>query len=192
MIKGEGWVNHPEKLDLKVIPCLHYNHSTPYNLPVRPSPNLPDARSVLLYPSLGLFEGTNISVGRGTDFPFQVLGHPEFNADTFSFVPRPNAGAKKPPHQGWICKGYDLRGLSVDSLRKDTQLELHWLLDFYRAFPNKPIFFIQNNFFELLAGTRDLRKQIIAGKSEDEIRAGWQEDLAAYRNIRKKYLIYRE
>ena len=189
---GEFWIYRPESLRLQVIPCLNYTHSTPYELPVAPSPNLPTARSILLYPSLCLFEGSTCSVGRGTDLPFEVVGHPDFSCDSFSFVPRPNATNSYPIHAGWLCGGWDFSKISVDSLRNTKQLNLNWFLQFYQQFPNKAAFFREDNFFDLLAGTRNLRQQIEAGKTEAEIRASWAEDLAAYRTIRRKYLIYPE
>ena len=192
MFAGEYWIYQPQDVDLQIITCENYTHSTPYDLPVKPSPNLPNARSVLLYPSLGLFEGTRVSLGRGTDIQFQVIGHPDFQADSFWFVPRPNAGSKRPPHEGWICRGYDLRNIPLDSLRDQKQLNLHWLLDFYRNFPDKSTFFTPNNSFELHAGTLSLRQQMEAGMSEKDIRSTWQADLEAYRTIRLKYLLYPE
>jgi uncharacterized protein YbbC (DUF1343 family) len=190
MFTGECWINCHEHSFVTVIPCLHYNHKTPYNLPVKPSPNLPDTRSVLLYPSICFFEGTTVSVGRGTDSPFQLFGHPDYVSDSFWFVPRPNAGSKFPPHKGWMCKGIDLRAVSIDTLRQDTALELHWLLDYYRDFPDKSTFFLTNGMFDLLAGNREFRKQIISGKTETEIRASWAPDLDFFKAIRKKYLLY--
>jgi len=189
---GEFWIYKPESIRMYVIPCLNYTHSTPYQPPVPPSPNLPTARSVLLYPSLCLFEGSTCSVGRGTDWPFEVVGHPDFSCDSFYFVPRPNASNKNPLHAGWLCGGWDFSKISLDSLRATKQLNLNWLLQFYQQFPNKPTFFREDRFFDLLAGTRSLRAQMIEGKTEAEIRATWAEDLAAYRVIRQKYLIYPE
>lgn len=189
---GEFWIYKPESLKLRVIPCLHYTHSRPYDPPVPPSPNLPTLRSVLLYPSLCLFEGSTCSVGRGTDWPFEVLGHPDFSCDSFSFLPRPNASNKAPVHAGWLCGGWDFRHIPLDTLRAAKQLNLNWLLQFYQQFPDKSAFFRTDQFFDLLAGTRNLRQQIIAGKTEAEIRASWVEDLDAYRAIRQKYLLYPE
>jgi len=190
---GENWVWQPcERLRLTVVPCLNYDHRTPYDPPVPPSPNLPNARSVLLYPSICLFEGTVVSLGRGTDMPFQVLGHPEFPLDTFSFVPRSVPASRRPPNEGFRCKGYDLRSIPLDSLRHQPGLNLSWLLDFYQKFTNKQYFFLENRFFDLLAGTRQLRQQIIAGKTEAEIRASWAADLEAFRAIRRAYLLYAE
>lgn len=189
---GEYWIHASQKLDLRIITCKNYTHHTPYELPVKPSPNLPNSRSVLLYPSIGLFEGTTMSVGRGTDMQFQVVGHPVFPADTFWFVPRPSAGSRYPPHEGWVCKGIDLRNIPLNGLRAQKQLNLKYLLDFYRDFPDKPAFFTPNNSFELHVGTYSLRRQMEAGLSEAEIRATWQADLEAYREIRRKYLLYRD
>ena len=189
---GEYWIHASQKLDLRIITCKNYTHHTPYELPVKPSPNLPNSRSVLLYPSIGLFEGTTMSVGRGTDMQFQVVGHPVFPADTFWFVPRPSAGSRYPPHEGWVCKGIDLRNIPLNGLRAQKQLNLKYLLDFYRDFPDKTAFFTPNNSFELHVGTYSLRRQMEAGLSEAEIRATWQADLEAYREIRRKYLLYRD
>jgi uncharacterized protein YbbC (DUF1343 family) len=190
MYKGEGWINHASELDLTVVACLHYTHESPYDLPVKPSPNLPSARSVLLYPSLCLFEGSTCSLGRGTDFPFEVVGHPDFGLDSFQFIPRPNTGNKAPMHDHWVCKGWDFRRISEDSLRNRDQLNISWLLDFYKAFPNKPVFFRKDNFMDLLAGTDTFRKQILAGTPETEIRASWADGLEAYKKMRKRYLLY--
>ncbi len=194
MFKGEYWCAGADKLNLTVIPCANYTHSTTYELPVRPSPNLPTTRSILLYPSLCLFEGTAASVGRGTDFPFEVVGHPDISprdsADRFSFVPRPNFGNKRPLFENMVCRGLDFRSLSIDSLRRHPQIELDYLLDFYQAFPEKETFFLKNNFFNLLSGTLSLRKQIQEGCNADEIKASWQNDLNAYRAIRQCYLLY--
>lgn len=192
LFAGEYWVAFAGDLDVRVIPCLHYTHQTRYSLPVKPSPNLPNDRAVLLYPSLCFFEGTTVSVGRGTDWPFQVYGAPEFPRDSFWFVPRPNAGSRYPPHEGSMCKGFDLRGDPLDSLRMQNQLNLRYLLDFYRQYPQKDSFFLANGFFELLAGTYSLRHQMEAGESESAIRATWQPDLEAFREIRRKYLLYPE
>jgi len=192
LFAGENWINDGQCLDLQVIACKNYTHKTPYNLPLKPSPNLPNARAVLLYPSICLFEGTIASIGRGTDWPFQVVGEPEFPDDSFWFVPRPNAGSRYPPHEGWACKGFDLRRISLDTLRAQKQLNLKYLLDFYQQYPKKDSFFLKNGFFDLLAGTSSLRKQIEEGKTEAEIRATWQADLEAFREIRKKYLLYAE
>lgn len=190
LFKGENWINKGDLLDLKVIPCLNYTHTTPYELPVKPSPNLPTTRSVLLYPSLCLFEGTTSSVGRGTNWPFEVIGHPEFGIDTFTFVPQSNKGNKYPLHELFMCRGLDFRTVSIDSLRNSRQINIKWLMDYYAAFPNKPRFFREDKYLDLLAGTDQFRQQIIAQASEAEIRASWAGDLECYRAIRKMYLLY--
>ena len=190
MYQGEGWINKAKELQLTIIPCLHYTHHTAYDLPVTPSPNLPNMHAILLYPSLCLFEGTTCSVGRGTDWPFEVVGHPDFGVDSFSFIPRPNAGNKAPLHERWVCKGWEFHALSEDSLRRCKQLNISYLLDYYRAFPNKPVFFRKDNFMDLLAGTDTFRKQMLEGKSEAEIRDSWAAGLAAYNTSRIAYLLY--
>ncbi|MCC7245389.1 MAG: DUF1343 domain-containing protein [Saprospiraceae bacterium] len=196
MFKGEYWCSGADKLDLTVIPCANYTHATPYELPVRPSPNLPTARSILLYPSLCLFEGTVASVGRGTDSPFEMVGHPDMpprdTADHFQFTPKSNFGNKRPLYENTVCRGMDFRQVSLDMLRQHKQIELDYLLDFYQAFPKKDEFFLKNNFFNLLSGTLSLRKQIVDGCNADEIRESWQADLNAYRAIRACYLLYPE
>lgn len=188
---GENWVWQPrERLRLTVVPCLHYDHRTPYDPPVPPSPNLPNARAVLLYPGICLFEGTVASLGRGTEMPFQVIGHPEFPIDSFRFVPRSVPAARRPPNEGHVCKGYDLRNIPLDSLRQQRGLNLSWLLGFYQNFTNKHYFFLENGYFDLLAGNRLLRQQIVEGKTEAEIRASWAPDLEVFRAIRQGYLLY--
>lgn len=187
---GEYWIQQRRPLRLTVIPCEGYAHDTRYALPTRPSPNLPDMRSVLLYPTLCLFEGTNISVGRGTEMPFQVLGHPDFADMPFAFTPRSNAGARKPPFQNKLCRGMDFRSIPLDSLYAMRRVNLQWVIDLYQAFPDKSAFFRKDNFFDLLAGSKSLRMQIEAGWSEQQIRATWQSDLEAFRSIRARYLLY--
>lgn len=187
---GEDWIWKGPRPSLTVVPCLHYTHHTPYDLPVKPSPNLPDSRSVLLYPSICLFEGTVASVGRGTDTPFQLIGHPDFPVQDFCFIPRCNTGAKSPLFDNQRCYGYDMRGISIDSLRARSELDLHWLLDFYCEYPDKSRFFLKNNFFDMLAGTPELRRQIELGTSEAEIRASWQPGLDFFKSVRKPYLLY--
>lgn len=190
MFVGEGWIRKASDLKLEIIPCINYDHSTIYEPPVRPSPNLPNLRSVLLYPSLCLFEGTVVSVGRGTATPFQYIGHPAFPDSSFYFVPRPNEGAKSPLFQFKYCYGFDLSGIPIDSLQQQNELQLEWLLDFYWKYPDKENFFLKNGFFDLLAGTDSFRKFIEDGCTAEEIRATWKWDLEYYRNIRQRYLIY--
>ncbi len=192
LFSGENWIAQPQPLDLRIIPCQNYTHQTPYNLPVKPSPNLPNMRSVLLYPSLCLFEGTSVSVGRGTNSQFQVIGHPDFPRDSFWFVPHPNEASRYPPNEGWVCKGYSFCDMPLSEIRAEHRINLQYLLNFYRELPDKSTFFLPSGYFNRLAGTYSLRKQIEAGMTEDEIRATWQPDLDAFREIRKKYLIYPE
>ena len=181
MINGEKWIS--QKCDLKIIKITGYNHDSHYDLPIKPSPNLPNSRSINLYPSLCLFEGTNISVGRGTKFPFQHFGAPYIQSN-YSFVPKSGKGSKYPKHENKICYGTDLR-FQENYL---DQLNLVWLINCYKESSEKEKFF--NNFFDKLAGNDKLRKQIISGKSIDEIRRSWQNDLVKFKKIRNKYLLY--
>ena len=188
MIRGEGWLEADEACDLSVIPCSNYTHQTSYSLPVKPSPNLPNDQAIALYPSLCLFEGTQVSVGRGTDLQFQVIGspfHPE-DKSSFQFTPEPKPGAKYPKHQGKACYGKKLQ----DSLAYQQGFSLEELIFFYRNSQNQADFF--NSFFPKLAGTARLQQQIEAGMDEKEIRATWQEGLKAYRTMREEYLLYEE
>ncbi len=190
MINGEGWLDNGITCQLNVIPVKYYDHKMPYSLPVKPSPNLPNDTSITLYPSLCFFEGTNVSVGRGTDKQFQVVGSPFFflRAHTYSFTPEPNEGAKYPKHEGKRCNGFDLSG--TEPL---NQLKLEWLIQFYNAntaYAKDEAFF--NSFFTKLAGTEKLQQQIQEGRSEADIKASWKTDLDAYRAVRAKYLIYKD
>lgn len=186
MIIGEGWVN-ANNLELQVIECLNYSHRSKYVLPVKPSPNLPNAKSIEWYASLCFFEGTPISMGRGTMHPFQVIGYPDVAFGTFQFVPQSIEGmSKNPPHLGKTCYGIDLRNQSPEN-----GFSLKYLLDFYSKFQDKPKFF-QISFFDKLAGNDQLRKDIVAGKTEQEIKASWKKSLDEYKLMRKKYLIYEE
>lgn len=181
MIQGEAWIANANQLQLQVAAMPGYRHSLPYALPVKPSPNLPNARAIRLYPSLGLFEGTPVSVGRGTDWPFQVLGWPQAGAGEFGFTPTSRPGANSPPYLNQACYGLDLR-------QSDSRFSLRWLLHFYRQRPAGQAFF--NPFFDKLAGGDDLRKQIEAGLDESAIRASWQPGLKAYAGLRDTYRIY--
>jgi uncharacterized protein YbbC (DUF1343 family) len=190
LFTGEYWTG-PKPIDLTIVTCLNYTHKTFYELPVAPSPNLPNQRAVLLYPALCFFEGTAASIGRGTDAPFQVVGHPDFpEVYGFTFTPRPNAASKYPPQDGRLCRGYDFRSLSVDSLFKVGRIDLNAFLDFYCEFPDKDHFFLTSRYIDRLAGTRSLRQQVEAGSFESDIRATWQYDLEAYKKIRRRYLLY--
>jgi len=188
MINGEGWLKDGVRCDLKIIKCLNYSHTTKYQLPIKPSPNLPTYRSVLLYPSLGFFEGTFMSVARGTNFPFEAIGHPDYAAAPFEFTPHSVVGAKNPPYNGRLCRGIDLRNVSTDSLENDARINLKWLISSYQYFSKDSKFF--NTFFEKLAGTDLLRKQIEQGVPEHEIRQVWEKDLSVFQNVRRKYLLY--
>ena len=190
MINGEGWLANQIKADLSVIPCQHYQHGSYYELPIAPSPNLPNLKSILHYPSLCLFEGTTVSVGRGTTQQFQLYGHPDIIGE-FSFTPISRDGAKYPKHEGVTCHGVNLSAVDVRDIRNKSQLDLSYLIDAYERLNSKNAqFFNDNNFFEKLAGTATLRNQITQGLSEVEIRSTWQADLSAFKKIRSKYLIY--
>jgi uncharacterized protein YbbC (DUF1343 family) len=193
LAKGEKWIDNADKLDLKIIPCLHYDHDSKYVLPIAPSPNLKNERAVFLYPSLCFFEGTNVSVGRGTDFPFQVIGSPDIKLDSaFTFTPVSKPGATDPPQKGVQCRGYDLRKYKKELSSEVKGLNLKYLLKMYSLSANQEKFFSSPDFFDKLAGTDELRKQIIAGKTESEIKASWQPALKEYKLIRKKYLLYKD
>ena len=188
MINGEGWISTGRNsCKLSVVPMKNWSHGDPYSLPVKPSPNLPNDIAIRLYPSTCFFEGTNISVGRGTTFPFQVLGSPDKKYGNFTFTPKPIKGMDtNPMHKDKICYGSDLRKEKFEG-----GLSLRFVLDFYKKSGyNEKEFFARANWFDLLAGTDALRLQIIKGLSETEIRKSWESDLNEYKKIRKKYLIY--
>lgn len=188
MINGEGWLNNGMKADLKVIPVDNYTHDSFYELPVAPSPNLPNMKSVYLYPSLGLFEGTMMSIGRGTDFPFQVIGHPALDTGSFYFTPRSIPGASKyPKHEGNECRGWDLRDTAL-ALRDQKKLHLGWIMSSYKLVNGGNMYF--KNFFYKLSGNELLRKKIEEGWTEEQIRQSWQKDINDFKKIRRKYLLY--
>lgn len=191
MLNGEKWLAGGAQCRLTVVPVAGaYTHATPYALPVRPSPNLPTARAVALYPSICLFEGTNVSVGRGTDTPFEVIGAPtQPAARPYSFTPHPNAGSPTPPLNGQPCHGLSLRAPAAGE-PEPTGFTLQYLLDFYQQSTDKPHFF--GKYFEELSGTDSLRAQIIAGRTEAQIRRSWEPALGQYKALRKKYLLYPE
>jgi uncharacterized protein YbbC (DUF1343 family) len=187
MVNEEGWLKHGIKCHLNIIKCLNYDHTKLYQLTVKPSPNLPSMNSVYLYPSLCFFEGTIISIGRGTDASFELIGHPDFSDGDFTFTPKSIPGASlNPPYKNIGCRGYYLKDFFKDKDMKKIHLNL--LIEMYDFFKDKNDFF--NSYFDKLAGTSELREQIIAGKSEEEIRKSWQEDIDRYKKIRKKYLLY--
>jgi uncharacterized protein YbbC (DUF1343 family) len=184
MINGESWLKNGIKCDLKIIEIENYTRTTRYDLPVKPSPNLPNAKSINLYPSLCFFEGTPISAGRGTNMQFQIYGAPIFkDLYPFEFTPDSNIGSKNPKFKGETCYGIDLS--SEEFLSK---IQLNYLIDAYEKFPNKEEFF--NNFFDKLAGDSNLKDQIIKGLSQNEIKKTWKEDIDNFKQVRKKYLIY--
>ena len=184
MINGEGWLTNKLKCDVDVVKLKNWKHSDDYLLPIKPSPNLPNNQAIRLYPSLCLFEGTVISLGRGTQSPFQVLGNPELKNMQYQFTPVTIKGvATKPPHENKICFGLDLRNVSVS-----RKIDLSYLLQLYKAYPDKEKFFLP--YFDILAGTTVLKQQIIDGLTEEEIRMSWKKDLDIYNEMRKKYLLY--
>ena len=194
MINGEGWLQGGKmvgkRAKLTVIPLKNYTHQSVYVLPVKPSPNLPNDRAVSLYPSLAFFEGTVISAGRGTKKPFQLYGAPKYQVKKFSFVPKSRPGAKYPKFKGKRCYGVDLSKTDIKKERAKQKLNLRYLQDAYANMPNKKGFFLNGKFFDKLAGTEKLRKQIRSGASEKLIRKSWEKDLENFRKIRKKYLLY--
>jgi uncharacterized protein YbbC (DUF1343 family) len=189
MINGEGWLKNGLKCDLTVIKCRNYSHSTLYELPVKPSPNLPNQTSVYLYPSLCLFEGTAISLGRGTSFPFQVFGSPDLPDRGFSFIPESVPGAKNPPLLGVKCFGTDLRDAIKKKLVPVSEFNLDWVITAYKDFPHKDNFFTP--YFDVLAGGPILREQIQKGMTSEQIKATWKEGLEKFVKIREKYLLYK-
>ncbi|RIV46865.1 exo-beta-N-acetylmuramidase NamZ domain-containing protein [Flagellimonas pelagia] len=186
MLNGEGWLENGSKADLTVVPLENYTHASEYHLPIRPSPNLPNDVSITLYPSLGLFEGTNVNAGRGTEFQFQRYGASFMDSTQydFSYVPEPNFGSKHPKEEGKICYGKDL-----SQSPKMNEMTLRWVIDAYKNTKDKDKFFLTSGFTKH-AGTPILQQQIEAGVSEEEIKATWQEGLESFKKIRAKYLIY--
>jgi len=175
------------------IKCQNYTHRSKYVLPVKPSPNLPDMQSIYLYPSTCLFEGTALSEGRGTDKPFQYIGHPDLPKNLFSFTPNPNEGSKSSKHFGKVCYGWNLGGTVEEVLKKvDGRIQLKWLIEAYKLFPQKDSFFLRSNSFNRLSGTDVLMQQINDGKSEEEIRKSWEPKLSEFKTVRKKYLLYED
>ena len=189
MVNGEGWLKNGVKCDLTVIKCKYYTYNLLYDLPVKPSPNLPNQTSVYLYPSLCFFEGTVVSCGRGTSFPFQVFGDPELPDRGFSFTPESVPGATNPPHLGEKCNGTDLRDAIKKGIVPSPGLNLEWIIEAYNDFPEKDKFFTK--YFDVLAGGPTLREQIQKGMTSDEIRATWKEGLEKFGKIREKYLLYK-
>ena len=192
MANGEGWLKDGKKCDLTVIPCQNYSHQTRYTLPVAPSPNLPNMLSIYLYPSMCYFEGTTVSLGRGTDWPFQVYGHPDMTGYSFEFTPTSRPGAKTPPQMGQLCHGVDLHNLDAEEvIAKGINLE--YVIDAYRNLTkNGKQFYLNSNFFDLLMGTKRVREMIVQGKSAADIKATWQADVELFKAQRRPYLLYDE
>lgn len=189
MVNGEHWLPASRTCDVTVIPCKNYTHQTMYRLPISPSPNLPNMKAIYLYPSTCFFEGTPVSLGRGTSLPFQVYGHPKMKGYSYSFTPRSVPGAKNPPQLNQLCHGVDLSGLSDEDIWK-RGIDLSYVIDAYQSLKLGDQFF--RPFFELLVGTDSVRKMIEKGKSADEIKATWKEDVATFKAQRKPYLLYEE
>lgn len=197
MLLGEKWLDSTVSAedyataDIKVVTCAGYTHKSHYTLPVKPSPNLPDMVSIYLYPSTCFFEGTALSEGRGTDKAFQIFGHPLLPKNLTRFTPRSREGATRPKFLNQLCYGWDLSGTPASALKKiNNRVQLKWLLEAYRLFPEKNKFFLSNNYFNLLAGNATLMQQIKEGKTEAAIRKSWQPELEKFKKIRKKYLLY--
>lgn len=191
MINGELWLHEGVHCDLTVMPCKNYDHNTYYNLPIKPSPNLPNIQSIFLYPSLCLFEGTHVSVGRGTDMQFQMYGHPAWTDAPSQIMIQSMPGAKYPKHENKSIGYRSLQDLTKGSLHKRDGLNMDYLVEMYQMLTKQgEPFFLDNNFFEKLAGTDQLRAQLKAGKSADEIRASWKSGVDEFRVTREKYLMY--
>ena len=186
MIKGEKWIENSDKLELEVIKVDSWDHTMEYELPVRPSPNLPNQQSILLYPSLCLFEQTTVSIGRGTSYPFQVIGHPNYNDKSFSFTPSSVEEERKPKHEGSESFGIDLRKIEVKK-----ELNINYLIDFYNKLKGSDSEFFGKYFYRI-AGNKQLENQIKDGISEKEIRSSWEIKLSKYKEKRKKYLLYKD
>jgi len=191
MINAEGWLANGVQCELKVITVANYTHLKPYTLTIKPSPNLPNQRSIYLYPSLCLFEGTEMSIGRGTQMQFQIIGHPDLPVKDFTFTPVSSPGAKYPKHENKVCQGINLSTVKeADLYETQRGINLYWITNCYNQFPDKANFFLENGFFDKLAGTKALREQIIAGMDVQTIRASWQPELDLFKEKRKKYLLY--
>jgi len=190
MVNGEKWLANGINCNLTIIPLKNYDRSELYKLPVKPSPNLPSWQSVYLYPSLCLFEGTIVSVGRGTDFPFTVYGHPRFHLGSFAFIPEPGPGAKHPKLAGEQCYGQNLNGYANHYKEVDSHFNLLWILSACKYIGADSGFF--NSYFEKLVGNGKLREQISSGMDQKDIKASWQDDLNTFKAIREKYLLYED
>ena len=192
MINGEKWLTNGIQCQLEIVKCKNYSHKDKYLLPIAPSPNLPNMTSIYLYPSLCLFEGTNVSIGRGTATPFQIFGSPYISKTDFSFTPIPTFGAKHPKHEGVVCNGYDLTDFGNHFMPDVGELYLHWLTSMYHQSSNKSTFFRKDGFFNLLVGNKEVKQQIIDGKTVNEIVSTWKKELENFKLTRSKYLLYED
>ncbi len=191
MVSGEGWLGENLSLDLTVIPCKNYDHTMTYDLPIKPSPNLQNLNSILLYPSLCYFEGSNLSVGRGTSSQFQLIGHPSLSDNKYSFVPEPNEGAANPKLNGKTCFGINLTELSTQEIMSKNEIDFSYLFNFYKQMKEKDEpFFINNNFFEKLIGTQSLRSALENNVSLTDWKKSWKGDVKQFKEMRKQYLLY--
>ena len=186
MVNDEGWLKNGIRCDLTMIPINNYNRNAIYELPVRPSPNLPNWESVYLYPTLCFFEGSIVSIGRGTETPFQIYGHPSMRG-SYTFTPKSTTGASQPLLEGQRCRGENLVEFAHDFTHNINQLQLDWIIEAYQQLKDKGFF---TNYFRLLSGDKHLQRDIESGKTADEIRASWQKDLETFKSIRSKYLLY--
>ena len=189
MINGEKWLKNGISCNLTVVDCENYWHSSEYILPIAPSPNLQSKEAIALYPSLCLFEGTVISVGRGTQTPFEIIGHPLYSGNNFSFTPKPTKGSSNPPFKNKKCYGIDIKSITNFPV---SEINLKYLIKSYKSLKNKTTYFNKNQFFDKLSGNKKLREQIINGKSEEEIKKSWEVDLNNFKKTRSKYLLYDE
>ena len=196
MLNGQGWLENQVQCDLVVVKCAGWDHTKFYKLPVAPSPNLPNMTSVYMYPSLCFFEGTVVSIGRGTDSPFQSAGHPKFEVDVleelYSFKPEPNFGAKHPKLEGETCYGYSYVGMEIKELQRVGFLDITILIEFYQKLDMGSDFFLPNNFINLLAGSDELKQQLLDEVSADLIYESWDKDITDFKDIRRKYLLYED
>jgi uncharacterized protein YbbC (DUF1343 family) len=195
MINGEKWLKDSVTCNLNVVVLRNYTHSDWYQVSINPSPNLVNMASIYLYPSLGLFEGTAVSVGRGTDYPFQVIGHPALKntippgqSKGFTFVPQPRLGAMEPKYKGEVCYGYNLADYGLSYIKNSKKIYLFWLIETYKSTPDKSTFFDKN--FNYHAGNATLQEQIKQGVSESDIHASWEKGIMQFKMVRKKYLLY--
>ncbi len=186
MIVGEKWIDNSENLDLEVITSMNWDHTKEYNVPIRPSPNLPNQQSILLYPSLCLFEQTIVSIGRGTEFPFQIIGHPNYKKNEFNFTPKSVTAESKPKLEGEVCYGIDLRYEKIEK-----KLNISYLINFYNELKENSSDFFGSYFYRII-GNKTFEDQIKLGLSEEQIRSSWNEKLDIYKKMRKKYLLYND